>query len=405
MAETYKQETQPWHVPSGLEGTNIPTDFSIPSCGIEDVDQALFNFFDKKAGFVVESKGQLSKVPVIFAAGERFAMVKRRTPIRDKNNALILPLISIRRTGIYQTGDDRGALRNTGDLVIKKRLDPGDRSYQRLLNKDDIDNQDTVASTGNFTDTTPTPPQNSQPGKLASRRAGARSQITEHGPSLASDIGKNIFEVITMPFPQYFISKYEVVMWAQYTQHMNQMLEQLMVSYDDQGTVQANVVRLDTDKGYWFVATFEKDINPDDNSTDYTDDERIIKSTLTVEVRGYIVAPVQPGMPSPFRRHLSAPTIQFESKAVSTPVRNDFNSPVMTSNTDKFILEDVSVQDIKGDDQTRRGSSDVQLLVFDIDPFTGKKSTKYVSVATRGQRSGETVYRRALVEDLGDDVI
>jgi hypothetical protein len=126
---------------------------------------------------------------------------------------------------------------------------------------------------------------------------------------------------------------------------------------------------------------------------------------LTIEVKGYIVAPAQPGMQSPFRKYLSAPSIKFESRAVSTQIKNDFKDPVMTSDTSKFILQDVTVQDIKGEPQKRRGSLDVELLVFDIDPFSGKKSTKYVSTPSRGQRTGETVYKRAYIEDLGDDVI
>lgn len=82
MAETYKQETKAWQIPNGYEGTNIPTDFSIPSCGLEDVDRALFNFFDKKVGFTIEAEGHAAKVPVIFAGGERFAMIKKGSPDR-----------------------------------------------------------------------------------------------------------------------------------------------------------------------------------------------------------------------------------------------------------------------------------------------------------------------------------
>jgi len=30
----------PFGVPSGYEGANVPSDFTIPSCGLEDVDMA-----------------------------------------------------------------------------------------------------------------------------------------------------------------------------------------------------------------------------------------------------------------------------------------------------------------------------------------------------------------------------
>ena len=40
-------------LPDGLEGQNVPDNFFIPSCGIEDVDLALFDLFDKKVKFTV----------------------------------------------------------------------------------------------------------------------------------------------------------------------------------------------------------------------------------------------------------------------------------------------------------------------------------------------------------------
>ena len=87
-------------IPSGLEGQNVPSDFHLPPCGLEDIDKALFNLFDKDIKFTITQKNQSRDVPVVFATGERFALVKRRQPIKDENDAFILPLISIRRTGI-----------------------------------------------------------------------------------------------------------------------------------------------------------------------------------------------------------------------------------------------------------------------------------------------------------------
>ena len=59
-------------IDTGYEGTNVPEDFSIPSCGIEDVDRAIFDLFDKKLKLEVQINEKTTKVPVVFAAGERF---------------------------------------------------------------------------------------------------------------------------------------------------------------------------------------------------------------------------------------------------------------------------------------------------------------------------------------------
>ena len=58
-----------YRIPTGYEGTNIPEDFSIPECTIEDVDRALFNLFDEDLMFTVEQSNEQKKVPVIFATG------------------------------------------------------------------------------------------------------------------------------------------------------------------------------------------------------------------------------------------------------------------------------------------------------------------------------------------------
>lgn len=404
MSKTYKSEIGPFKIPNGSEGTNVPENFSIPPCGIEDVDKALFDFFNEHVGFSVSVSGKAQKVAVVFASGERFATVKKRIPIRDKNGALILPIIAIRRTSIEQTDDVRGALRSTGELVISKRLAPEDREYQNIINKRRIANQANISSRANFQDPDTEPLVGGLPGKITSRRL---ENITpgDVGISIDEKPSKNIFEIITIPFPQYFISKFEIVIWTEHIQHMNEILEQLMTSYDDIGTVQANIAKLQTPKGYWFVAEFEKTITPDDNATNFADENRLIKHVINCSVKGYIVASAAPGLPGPFRRFVSAPNIVFESKAMETDISRHIDSPVMTSDVDKFVLHDVDIQDIHGNQQQRRGISDVRTVAFDIDPITGKKSTKYTSVPVKGLRAGERILRPARIEDLQVDVV
>ena len=42
----------------GYEGFNVPDNFEFPSCGVEDVDRALFELFDKKLAFEVKVNEQ-----------------------------------------------------------------------------------------------------------------------------------------------------------------------------------------------------------------------------------------------------------------------------------------------------------------------------------------------------------
>ena len=40
-------------ISTGLEGVDIPENFDMPSCGIEDVDRAMFDLFNKDLPFQI----------------------------------------------------------------------------------------------------------------------------------------------------------------------------------------------------------------------------------------------------------------------------------------------------------------------------------------------------------------
>ena len=88
---------------SGYQGKSTSRDLTIPPVGIDDVDRALFHLFDKEIPFTVGGEGTESrKVPVLMAAGEKWALNKRMRALKDRNGALILPLITIIRTNVFQ---------------------------------------------------------------------------------------------------------------------------------------------------------------------------------------------------------------------------------------------------------------------------------------------------------------
>ena len=68
---------------------------------------------------------------------------------------LILPIISIHRTGM-DTSPSSGWIWNSNSFrdqqsyVVRKRLDPRDRDYQKIVNKLGLKNQHNVADRANF---------------------------------------------------------------------------------------------------------------------------------------------------------------------------------------------------------------------------------------------------------------
>jgi len=293
-------------LPSGYEG-NSSNDFTIPPVGIEDVDKALFNLFNEEIPLTVsgENLTENRRVPVIFFAGEKWALNKKLRALRDRNNALILPLFTGVRTTIVQdpvadiTG--RGINQQTGEIVIHRRLDKSDRGYQGLINRLFLQHQKNLAVSPSLAD----------PGQLTTLRDigdMADDPVVMQGGLLASNRLNNVYETIVIPSPQFFTATYDITIWTQYTSHMNQILEQIISSQLPQG----NTWRLMTPAGYWFMATVEgNSYTAETNTDDYSQTERIVKYKFVIKVPAYMIATKVPGAPVPIKRYVSSPTISF----------------------------------------------------------------------------------------------
>ncbi len=374
------------HLNSGYEDS--PSEFGIPSCGIEDCDFSVFELFDKTISFtkkvIKASTGpvELNKPFVILATGERFALAKRLKPPRDKRTKnLVLPAISIRRTSIEQNADDitrRGMNQFTGNMIIKRRLDSQDVDYQNLINKLGFKNLGI-----NFPETRrPTGEYRNEP------------EIIQGG-LLKPYNNENIFEIISIPQPQFFTATYEVVFWTSYTQHMNYLIETLMSSYLPQG----KMWKLETEKGYWFMGYFQDQYQNGENIDDFTETERLIRYNFSIKVKGYLLAPQGASNLVPVRKWISAPNIAFESI--------DFSSELSPKKTiekienipnEKFVLTDV-----ERDAQTAQTPTYNQKLLYKkevINPKTGKKQIKYARIIDSNSKKGETVFSASDLKTL-----
>jgi len=389
-------------IDSGYEGDS-PDDFNIPASGIEETDRALFDLFDKRLSFQVKVKDQSTNVPVVFSSGERFALTRRKKSIRDRNNALILPIISIHRTSIDISPAQGGygtpiAFRDQQSYVVRKRLDSKDRNYQKIINKLRLKNQPGVATRRSFARSDIFPGNIAKSGYLASRRNLNNLSFLDDptGTLLRNEIGNNIFEIITIPYPTFMMITYEVVFWTQYMQQMNQMIEILFSQFD----AQDHALQIESRSGHKYVAYIKSPFSSQDNFSEFANDERIIKYSFNIDIPTYLLAPQHEGQPSPFRRFYSAPQIEFGYSQVSTQVITKDDSPDKVINVNKFVLSGVENLNVDGETPSMRGQGNERLKETIQDPFTGKEDTRYVRVLTRHQRSGETVASSRIVVDL-----
>ena len=399
-------------VPSGYDG-NIKPDFSIPSCGVEDVDVALFSLFDKEIQPMVngQDSADLRKVPIIFAAGEKWALLKRGKPLRDKNNSLILPLITIARTSVSQDMSSdivgRGINQQTGELVVRRRLDKSDRDYQNIINRFFIQNQTNVAV--NPSD----PHAETQLTTIRTIGALRDDESVKSGALLQTNRSGNVYETIVVPAPQFYTATYDITIWAQYTQHLNQIVEKLLSSF----LPQAQSWKLITPKGYWFIATVEGgNFTTESNFDNMASEERFIKNKFTVKVPAYIWASSAPGLPIPIKKYVSAPVIDFEVAPIAVKFGNppeEISNSYLLGNDDPTLPIDEQKnsrldQRDPGWRQQRVQPSNSQERIDANDPALGGyprgmspaayekikigNKTQYVKITNVNPTTGETVY-------------
>ena len=421
---TYYQ-TSPNARPAGSSRAN---DITVPSCTIEDVDRALFKLFNEDIPLYYKENNKNSKrIPVVFATGERFAVLRRKKPLRDKAGALILPLVSILRSGVNQTAAHGAGTNQTADIVIKKKLSSKDPSYQRLVNKEGLENADDRAVSGHYVpniDPAAKDGSGTVPGEIARRRPDrVVDPIFKEGKLISQKISNNIFEIFTMRAPKYFTATYDITIWAQYMQQMNRILDAVMSSYHSQT---GRTFRIETDKGYYFTAFFGDSLGSELNFDDFSDDERIIKYTLSVEVTGYIINPSFPGEESTIRKYISAPQITFDMTQVSAMPESIVVAGIPSGKPDDYIMQDLNTMDdprkagvIGGDavtpnpayyktttvGGTTAGKEPLTVERVYQDEVTGEMVKQKLNIKSRNQRKGETVYSEQITFDLGEIVL
>jgi hypothetical protein len=219
-----------------------------------------------------------------------------------------------------------------------------------------------------------------------------------------------VFETIVIPSPQFYTATYEVTVWAQYTQHMNQIIEKLMSSF----LPQAQSWKLITPKGYWFIASVDGgNFNIETNFDDMSTSERYIKCNITLKVPAYVWASSAPGVPVPVKRYVSSPTVDFSTTVIDEKTPEEYqNNTILGSDDPTLPLDD---QGNSKSDQRRPGwnsrvvqpSNSIE-KVDSNDPALASlprglkagvyrkiklgNEVKYVKIITVNPSTGETVY-------------
>tara|TARA_R110001583_G_scaffold33360_1_gene112604 strand:- start:2947 stop:3810 length:864 start_codon:yes stop_codon:yes gene_type:complete len=210
-----------------IPGNNFSENYAIT---LKDVDTAVLNHVKNVMKPRIKEANETFKIPVYYGNEERWKSARERGVLRDKNNALILPLIMLRRTEIARN-DLSGQsfphdVKSKYVTVVRNAKWSKDNQYDRF-----------------------------------SVQQGVQ-------PS---------YENIVTGMPNYSDITYEFVLWTNFIEQMNPIIESF----------------LDQSHTYWGDGVENKFLCNIDSISDASemnqDGERFIKSTFSVTSKAYLL--------------------------------------------------------------------------------------------------------------------
>jgi len=207
------------------------------------IDKAVYDWFNTKHATNIKGR----RVPVVFGGWERFAQMQDNKQddnlnrMRDPSGMLILPLISIRRGDVTY---------NTERFVFQQ----ADGAPRIKISE-----------------------------RVAMSNFDANRRVPFDGPHMYSTSRRTsdapVMEVATVPYPDFVNIPYTITFWASYVRHANYFNDKIWQNAYPQDL---------TYKGYYFYAFIDSGTN-ENNEENYTDEERIIRSSFTMTVDGYLL--------------------------------------------------------------------------------------------------------------------
>ena len=209
-----------------VPGIDLSKQYSIT---LKDIDSSIITYIKNVITPVIREANEKVKVPVMYGNEERWAAVRKRGVLRDKNNAFILPLIMLKRTSVEKS-----------DMIPGYEHDIR-RKYTEI-----------IRSTGWSKD---------------NRYSRFALQIGDMA----------VYENLVTTIPNFVNINYEFVLWTNFIEQMNPLVETFM----------------EHDKTYWgdkdtyrFISTLD---SVSDASEMNQDGERFIKSTFSVITKAYLL--------------------------------------------------------------------------------------------------------------------
>ena len=241
-------------------GSNLRlSEIGILASTIEDIDAAVLDWLKNDLELRATTNEGWKHVPVLWQTPERAFQVKNDKELRDGGGSIILPVVSVERTGITKDPTRKGGFQahkysdkkngRTGRWVIAKKI-----VQDKTRNFAVADN----VRKGNYTS----------------------GEFQQYFPKTNKKI---VVKTLSIPIPIYVNLDYKIILKTEYQQQMNELLTPFMTRT---GQINSFVLRRN---GHLYEVFIEQGFTSNNNVNNLAEDLRLFTSEITFKVLGYLI--------------------------------------------------------------------------------------------------------------------
>ena len=231
---------------------------------LETIDKAMLRFVDEELNLFTTTNDGFKKVPVLWVTAERAFQIKHNKDLRDKEETLILPLITVNRTTTTKEMNYRGTV--YANLYPVNDAKGGTITIARTINQ---------KKTAEF--------QNA----LANRKYGEDRNVSSkmlNTNKRNMSTAKTVYETITMPIPTWVKVMYQISIRTEYQQQMNGLIRPFL-------TVPGNSrmpKRIEAE-GHFYEIFIDGGFANNSNQANIGMEQRNYETDISIEVLGYLI--------------------------------------------------------------------------------------------------------------------
>jgi len=239
-------------------------DIEFSPSSLETIDGAMLRFIDEELNLSVTTNEGFKKVPVLWVSAERSYQLKANKDLRDTEQMLILPLITVNRASVNKDPTKKGTVyanlypvadAKGGTITVARQINPKKTAeFQNAFSK-----------------------RRYGPGKNV---YGTMANTNQRNMS----VQRVVYETFTIPIPTWISVNYEITLRTEYQQQINELLRPFV-------TVPGNsrMPKRISYEDHFYEVFIDGSFSDGSNKAALGMERRNYEQTINIEVLGYLI--------------------------------------------------------------------------------------------------------------------